>query len=360
MKLTVCLIVRNEEEVLARCLDCVKKFADEIVVCDTGSTDNTVEIAKKYADKVVFFRWCDDFSAARNFCFDAADGDYVMWLDADDVIPDGEIGKILRVKERMGSFDMAYMRYGAYNGGGAPKFVYIRERIFRNTPDFRFSGAVHEAVSPRGVIIRSDALILHDKKGKPDSTRNLRIYQSMIARGKRLSPREKFYYGRELYFCGMLRESQAVLSDFLRGDGWIENKIEACLNLYDIRLALGDGEGAAQAVLFSFTLAPPRPAALCRLGDVAFSAGNLKAAEYWYSGAVGADDGEGEGAFVDCDYSRFIPYMRLCALYDRLGDLEKACGYNELAAAEKPDDPFVAHNREYFRTKHIEVKNDNK
>lgn len=93
MKLSVCLIVKNEEKVIERCLDCVKKFADEIVVVDTGSTDKTKTLAQKYTDKVFDFVWCNDFSKARNFAFEKATCDYVMWVDADDVISDANAKK---------------------------------------------------------------------------------------------------------------------------------------------------------------------------------------------------------------------------------------------------------------------------
>ena len=69
MELSVCLIVKNEEKVLERCLACAKKFADEIIVVDTGSTDKTKQIAKKFTNFVYDFKWCDDFSLARNFSF---------------------------------------------------------------------------------------------------------------------------------------------------------------------------------------------------------------------------------------------------------------------------------------------------
>ena len=81
------MIVKNECEVLDRVLGSVISFADEIIVIDTGSTDNTAEIAKKYTDKVFSFEWKDDFSAARNFSFSKGTSDYLMWLDADDVVP---------------------------------------------------------------------------------------------------------------------------------------------------------------------------------------------------------------------------------------------------------------------------------
>ena len=86
MTLGICMIVRDEEETLVRCLDGIKDIADEIVIVDTGSRDSTRDIAARYTDRVYDFVWCDDFSAARNFSFSLATTDYVMWLDADDVV----------------------------------------------------------------------------------------------------------------------------------------------------------------------------------------------------------------------------------------------------------------------------------
>ena len=81
------MIVRDEEKVLLRCLESLRGEADELIIVDTGSRDKTAEIARKYTDRVYFFPWIDDFSAARNFAFSKASGDYLMWLDADDLIP---------------------------------------------------------------------------------------------------------------------------------------------------------------------------------------------------------------------------------------------------------------------------------
>ena len=84
--ISLCMIVKNEEAVLGRCLDSAAGLVDEIVVVDTGSTDATREIATRYADRVCEFAWIDDFAAARNFAFAQASMEYCMWLDADDVI----------------------------------------------------------------------------------------------------------------------------------------------------------------------------------------------------------------------------------------------------------------------------------
>ena len=84
------MIVKDESAVLERALNCAKQLADEIVIVDTGSKDNTKQIAQKFTDKVFDFVWQDDFSAARNFSFSKATCDYQMWLDADDVISEIE------------------------------------------------------------------------------------------------------------------------------------------------------------------------------------------------------------------------------------------------------------------------------
>ncbi len=94
---SLCMIVRNEEKVLTRCMDSVRGIADEICITDTGSTDKTREIAAQYGT-VQVFPWCDDFSAARNFSFAQARMDYTLWLDADDVLLPSDRQKLLAPK----------------------------------------------------------------------------------------------------------------------------------------------------------------------------------------------------------------------------------------------------------------------
>ena len=84
--ISLCIIVRNEENTIGCCLDSVKGIPDEIVIVDTGSTDRTKEIVEKYADRIFDFTWIDDFAAARNLAFSQATMDYILWLDADDML----------------------------------------------------------------------------------------------------------------------------------------------------------------------------------------------------------------------------------------------------------------------------------
>ena len=349
MTLSVCLIVKDESLVLERCLTCAAEFADEIVVVDTGSTDDSVEIAKKFTDKVYFFDWCDDFSAARNFAFEKAGCDLIMWLDADDVITDENCAKISRLKENFEDYDMAVLPYAAAFDNGEPTFVYDRERIFRRDKNYRFSGAVHEAVTPCGRIFRSDAVIYHKKMKEGEPMRNLRILQKLIASGVKLDDRQKFYYGRELLFNGMLCEACAVLDDYLNGGGWVVNKVEACLNLYTAYSRLGNEKEALAAVLKSFTFAPPGSQACCIMGGYFFGKGEYDSAVYWYKQALIAKDLD--GSFVNEDFRGFIPDMQLCVIYDRLGDTERANAYNIAAGKIKPHNENYLYNKKYFENK---------
>ena len=99
--ISLCMIVKNEEDVLARCLDCAINFADEIIIVDTGSTDRTKEIAALYTEQVYDFEWIDDFAAARNFAFSKATMEYCMWLDADDIIRFEDQKKLVDLKNTL-------------------------------------------------------------------------------------------------------------------------------------------------------------------------------------------------------------------------------------------------------------------
>src|SRR5699024_5955738 len=110
--LSLCMIVKNEEDVIGRCLECVIDIFDEIIVVDTGSDDNTKEIVKKYNKNLYYFKWIDDFEAARNYAFSKATKNYIMWLDADDIILNQDREKIKELKMNMDkSIDIVMMKY---------------------------------------------------------------------------------------------------------------------------------------------------------------------------------------------------------------------------------------------------------
>ena len=95
MTISVCMIVKNEEENLGACLDCLKEIADEIIIVDTGSVDATKSIAAKYTHKIFDFTWVNDFAAARNFAFSKATMDYIYSADADERLDEENIKRFL-------------------------------------------------------------------------------------------------------------------------------------------------------------------------------------------------------------------------------------------------------------------------
>ena len=101
ISVSLCMIVKNEEDVLGRCLKSAAALVDEIIVVDTGSTDRTRETASKFTDQIFDFPWRDDFAAARNESFSHASMDYCLWLDADDILLEADQAAFLALKETL-------------------------------------------------------------------------------------------------------------------------------------------------------------------------------------------------------------------------------------------------------------------
>ncbi|MBA4416614.1 MAG: hypothetical protein C0392_01695 [Syntrophus sp. (in: bacteria)] len=153
--LSVCMIVKNEEENLPRALASVRGVADELIVVDTGSKDRTVEIAREFGAKVFHFDWCDDFSAARNESIRHATKDYILWLDGDDEFQSnhpGELRKILKI-HRGKAFHFLVQLLSEDR-----KDEYYQVRLFPRRKDILFEGRVHE--QPNYSLRRSGILTL--------------------------------------------------------------------------------------------------------------------------------------------------------------------------------------------------------
>ena len=350
--LSLCMIVKNEEAVLPRILEQMKPVADEIIIVDTGSTDNTRDIASAYTSQVFAFPWRDDFAAARNFAVSKASMDYWMWLDADDVITPENQEKLLALKKDLDpDTDLVMMKYvTGFDARGQGVFSYYRERLMKNGAGFLWEGRVHESVTPRGKILYLPIEIQHRKLSVPDPDRNLRIYQGMLERGEYLEPRHQFYYGRELYTHGQYARAAQVLSHFLREPGgWKENKIEACLQLSDCCSHLGFPDQSRQVLFSSFLYDTPRAEICCEIGRLLLAEQRYREAAHWYEQALACEPDETSGAFIQTDCYGFLPCIQLCVCYDRLGDRPKAYAYHCRARALKPDSEAVMSNQQYFR-----------
>jgi len=212
-EISLCMIVKDEEHNLADCLDSIVGAVDEINIIDTGSSDKTMEIAKMYTERVFYFEWIDDFSAARNFSFEKATKDFIMWLDADDVLSRENFSLLLKLKEELNDdIDYVMMQYRTLNEDGSPSLIFPKVRITRRAMNIRWHGTVHEDLDARGYGMSVDICIYHKYKDlKPSRIRNMRILKKEIENGK-ADYRIYYYYGMASYYEASYREAEKYLS----------------------------------------------------------------------------------------------------------------------------------------------------
>lgn len=352
ISLSVSMIVKNESEVLARCLDSIQEIADEIIIVDTGSTDDTIDIAKKYTDKVYTFQWIDDFAAARNYSLSKATKDYVMWLDADDIILASDREKIIKLKNEIDpQINCVYMFYNTgINNNGKPSLSYLRERLLKRDDNLVWQEPVHEHLSYIGASMKYDAAITHGSKTRSSdiSTRNLDIYENQIKKGNKLSARAQYYFARELKTHGMNERAIEMYRTFLKNNAaWSEDKITSCLDLAVLYEQNGDFESMIEILLHSLSFSLPRQDICCRIGDYMRYKFLFKEAIFWYKTAIELPKPDGMG-FVYEDYLGFIPNIWLSVCYDKIREYETAKMHNDIAKLYKPNHPSVIRNSEYF------------
>jgi glycosyltransferase involved in cell wall biosynthesis len=159
------MIVKDEQKYLPDCLESVKDVADEIVIVDTGSSDNTIKIAEQFGAKVFNFKWIDDFAAARNFSLKHSTGDWILYLDADERLTESsieEVKQIINSTENLAVQCLVDCIDNHNNKASVIKYA----RLFKNHPELKFSGRVHEQIveSLKGLNFKtqnSNIKILH-------------------------------------------------------------------------------------------------------------------------------------------------------------------------------------------------------
>ena len=159
--ISVCIIAKNEESRIEQCLSSIKPYGFEIVVVDTGSTDRTKEIAGRYADKVLDFVWCDDFSAARNFSLQEASNNWIFMIDCDETIKEIDVEELNYFRKHLSDKVGSVSRENLVTENGVLTLnnTDYTERFF-NKKLFRYTGIIHEQLTPvRGHEIPN--LLLH-------------------------------------------------------------------------------------------------------------------------------------------------------------------------------------------------------
>jgi len=225
MKVGISMIVKNEEALLARCLESVKDF-DEIVICDTGSEDNTVEIAKKYTDKVhTDYKWGDSFCKARNYALSkmSKDMDWVLTIDADEYL----INSYEEVKEVVEKSKALAININVKSekGGQVHKFP----RLFKNTPEVYWVNDIHNLLNiPGGEDADITTVYGYSPAHQKDPDRSMRILEKSLKDNPKLI-REKYYLAREYYYREQWQKAIDMFDEYTRESNFIGERNDAWL-----------------------------------------------------------------------------------------------------------------------------------
>lgn len=347
--ITLCMIVKNEEETLERCLQSVGDVVDEIIIVDTGSTDRTKEVAGKWTPHVFDFTWIHDFSAARNFSFAKATMDYILWLDADDVLLLEYSQKVTHLKQFMSpELDAVSMRYHCdFDDHGNVTLNVRRTRLVKRAKDYQWKGAVHEDLEIKdGTFYDSDIVVTHRKNhASSDPDRNLKIYENLVAQGKEFTPRDMLHYAMELHQQWSYPKAIEFYLKFMdMGEISDEDRVYGCSKLADCFHSLEDRKKEREFIFKSMEYDTPRPEFCCRLGYYFLEKSQFSQAVFWYKLATELPAPNNLWAIQNHASRTWLPHMQLGLCYYQLGEYELSYHHNKIALSYRPNDQSIISN----------------
>lgn len=320
--ISLCMIVKNEEQVLARCLDSIKDLMDEIIIVDTGSTDKTKEIARKYTDKIYDFEWIDDFSAARNESFKYATMDYIYVADADEVLDEENRRRFKLLKEAMlPEIDIVQMYYRNQLSNGT---VYnfdkeYRPKLYKRLRQFQWIEPVHEMVQLDPVIYDSEIEIDHMPLSN-HSGRDFGVFVRNFKKNKRLSKRLHHMYTMELYissqddsFLEAVDIFEATMNDPTRSMDELKEAMVILEHAYRIK---GDDYNFLKVITKDMA-SRSSAETCCELGEYFYGKEDYNEACIWYLNAM-----EEAESILSIKASGEFPCSRLIECYSKLGAVE--------------------------------------
>jgi glycosyltransferase involved in cell wall biosynthesis len=340
------MIVKNEQDTLERCLESVRGIADEIVIVDTGSTDRTKEIAGKWTDKVIDYIWIDDFAAARNFSFAQATMDYILWLDADDVLLPEDREKLLRLKQTLDPvIDAVSMEYhAAFDPHGNVSIKLRCFRLVKRSKQFQWQGVVHEDLIVKGHFIDSDIVVTH-RQAHGVSDRNLKIYEKRRRENKEFTTRDLMHYAMELHFHKMPDKALGIYLQLMdRPDITAEDMILICMNAADCYSQQGNEEKEWELMCKTLQYGTPRADFCCRLGLRLFGKKKYREAIFWFKLALKLPLPQSNWGLQNEAFQTWMPHIQLSLCYHRLGEYELAYHHTKVAISYRPGDEQLQKN----------------
>lgn len=204
MKFSLCMIVKNEEARLDKCLSTLQAAMDEIIIVDTGSDDKTKQIASRYTDKIFDFQWIGDFAAARNFAASKATGDYIYTADADEYLEEEDQKKLLTLKRALlPEVDIVQMLYCT---PAEQSTVYnyeqeYRPKLYKRLREFVWIDPIHETLRLDPVVFDSDICVQH-RPTPGHEKRDLDALAKVSENRQAMSAKLRHMYAMELFRCG--------------------------------------------------------------------------------------------------------------------------------------------------------------
>jgi tetratricopeptide (TPR) repeat protein len=353
LTLGLCMIVKDEEEMLPKCLAAVAPAVDEIVIVDTGSSDRTIEIAKEFGATVIEQPWTGSFSEARNTSFEASSTDWIIYLDADEVLVADDVNRLKALTGRVWreAFYLALTSFTGEIGDGAA-VTNSALRVFRNRPDYRFEGRLHEQIAHHlpsyaaGRIEQSSVRVDHYgylgavRDAKEKSRRNLELLKAQQAEGAPSSFLH-FNLGTEYAAIG---DYVSALTEFARAWNLVQERGEEANDyvpalvqrLVTALRACGRAQDAIASAQDGLNRFPGFTDLVFAQAQAALALGNEdEAIAYWERCIEMGDAPARYGAAVGAGTHR--PRIALAELYMRRGELVRACQLLEWCVAEHPD-----------------------
>jgi glycosyltransferase involved in cell wall biosynthesis len=359
--ISAAFIMKNEAHNIGPMLSSIKGCFDEIIMVDTGSTDNTlffVDQVNKQIEagslvweglpeiKVYHFDWINDFAAARNFAFSKATKDYVFWMDLDDSLSDAKAFIEWRDYVLHSAHYWVALYNYAFDGEGKVACQFIRERVVKRNHGFRWEYPVHEGLIqkegkkywPQRV---STWWINHRRSAediKQDYMRNVKIMENLDL--EKIHPRMKFYYGKELFENGFPEKAGKPLLEAAQAPELeIHDRLLTIQYAAQAAISQGAFPQALQLLWNGLQLVPSRAEYWCSVGDVYFHTGRIREAVHAYKSALLCEP-DNYGGMVVVDSRAYIehPHRKLAELFLTLGDWVKAEPHvDQLQAMKHPD-----------------------
>lgn len=326
---SLCMIVKNEERVLKRCLDSIADLMDEIIIVDTGSTDRTREVASRYTDKIYDFTWVGDFAAARNFAASKATKEYIYTADADEVLNDENRKRFRDLKQvllpEIEIVQMYYCNLGEQNTTYNFEKEY-RPKLYRRQREFVWIDPIHETLRLDPVVFDSDIEIEHRPEGD-HASRDLNALHQVYENGSRLSKKLHHMYAMELFIAGTDQdfiEAEKVFLATMDQDGRSMDEVKEAVCVLARCYRLKKDVHRFMTYALKDAVTEPCAEICCELGAYYEECGEILEAVTWYLNAATQTE-----SILDIRASQTIPALGLARCYRQLGMDEEAARWDK-------------------------------